>query len=99
MKSRVVIRPEAEADLADAFAWYEERRAGLGERFLLCVEAALAAIERYPASFPTVHQQVRRALLRRFPYGIFYTIEPNAIVVLAVFHCGRDPRRWREREA
>lgn len=93
----VVIRPEAEADLAEAFAWYEERRPGLGDRFLLSVDAALSGIQRYPESSPAVHRPIRRLLLRRFPYGVFYTVEESAIVVLAVFHCGRDPRRWRER--
>jgi plasmid stabilization system protein ParE len=97
MTPSVVIRPEAEADLAEAFAWYEERRAGLGDRFLLSVEATLSAIKRYPESFPVVHRQVRRALLRRFPYGVFYTVAESAIVVFAVFHCGRAPRRWQER--
>ncbi len=97
MTPRVEIRPEAEADLAEAFAWYEERRPGLGDRFLLSVEAALSAIQRYPESSPVVHAQVRRALLRRFPYGVFYTVKESAIVVLAVFHCAREPRRWRER--
>jgi toxin ParE1/3/4 len=93
----LVIRPEAEADLAEAFAWYEERRRGLGERFLLSVEASLATIQRHPESFPLVHGPIRRALLRRFPYGVFYTVEEPAIVVLAVFHCRRDPRGWQER--
>ena len=99
MTPHVVIRPEAEADLAEAFAWYEERRPGLGDRFLLSVEAVLAAIERYPESFPVVYAQVRRALLRRFPYGVFYTVKESAVVVLAVFHCAREPRRWQERGA
>jgi len=97
MTPSVTIRPEAEADLAEAFAWYEERRVGLGDRFLLSVEAALSTIKRYPESFPVVHRQVRRALLRRFPYGVFYTVADTTIVVLAVFHCGRDPRRWQAR--
>jgi plasmid stabilization system protein ParE len=97
MKLSVVIRPEAEADLAEAYQWYEEKRPGLGERWLLSVEAALSAIQRFPESFPVVHQHVRRALLRRFPYGVFYVVEGSAVVVLAVFHCRRDPRRWQER--
>ena len=97
MKFSVVIRPEAEADLAEAYQWYEEKRPGLGERWLLSVEAALSAIQRFPESFPVVHQHVRRALLRRFPYGVFYVVEGSAVVVLAVFHCQRDPKRWQER--
>ena len=62
MMPHVVIRPEAEADVAEAFAWYEERRPGLGDRFLLSVEAVLAAIERYPESngLGTKRRRLRR---------------------------------------
>ena len=97
MSLPVLIRPEAEADLAEACQWYEEQRPGLAERFLLSVEAALSGIERFPESFPVVYNQVRRVLLRRFPYGIFYLLEESRVVVLAVFHCKRDPKPWQER--
>jgi plasmid stabilization system protein ParE len=93
----LVFRPEAEADLADAFAWYEERGRGLGDRFLFSVEAALAAIQRHPESFLVVHKHVRRILLRRFPYAVFYTVDESSVTVFGVFHCRRDPGRWQER--
>ena len=72
MKPSVRLRPRAETDLQEAFAWYEEQRAGLGQDFLLTVEVTLARIERNPKSFPVVHRTVRRALLRRFPYCVFF---------------------------
>lgn len=97
MSPPVTIRPEAEADLADAFGWYEGCREGLGSEFLLSVEAALDSIQRFPQSYPVVHKQIRRALLRRFPYGVFYLAEDQAIVVLAAFHASHDPVRWQER--
>lgn len=97
MTPAVVIRPEAERDLADAYLWYEEKRPGLGERYLLSVEAALTAIQRHAESFPVVHKQARRALLRRFPYGVFFVLEESAVIVLAVFHCQRDPKHWQGR--
>ncbi len=97
MTERLLIRPEAEADLAEAFAWYEARRDGLGHEFLLAVEARLAAIQRHPESFPVVHQQIRRALIRRFPYGIFFIVEESNVIVLAVFHAKRDPQHWQTR--
>ena len=67
MSRRLVIRPEAEADLTDAFDWYEERVQGLGAEFLLCVDAVFSAIVRNPQQYPRVHRAVRRALARRFP--------------------------------
>jgi toxin ParE1/3/4 len=97
MSLSVAIRPEAEADLAEAYGWYEGCRKGLGDEFLLSVEALLDSIQRFPQSYPAVHKQVRRALLRRFPYGIFYLVEEETIAVLAVFHASRDPKRWQER--
>jgi toxin ParE1/3/4 len=93
----VYVRREAELDLIDAYCWYEERRAGLGAAFLLSVEAAVALIRRFPESHPNVHKDVRRVLTRRFPYGVFYVVERERIVVIAVFHAKRDPRRWQAR--
>jgi len=93
----LVIRPEAEADMGAAFDWYEERVAGLGSDFLLNVDAAFHAILRSPQQYPVVHKNLRRALVRRFPYQIFFALEEHSIVVLAVFHAKRSPKRWRGR--
>lgn len=64
---RFQLRSSAEADLDDAFVYYEMRRLGLGLEFLNAVEATLARIERAPQLFPIVYKDVRRALVRRFP--------------------------------
>jgi plasmid stabilization system protein ParE len=97
MSRPILIRPEAEAEMADAFNWHEDRVAGLGCEFLMAIDACLQRITRNPDQHPLVHKTVRRALLRRFPYGIFFISEPERIVVLAVFHAKRNPRRWLER--
>ena len=97
MSRRLTVRPEAEAELADAFRWHERQRQGLGREFLTCVEACAAAILRAPKSYPAVHKHVRRAVIRRFPYCVFYVAEERAVAIVAVFHASRDPRRWRER--
>ncbi len=97
MSVQILFRREAEADLHDAYDWYETQSQGLGEDFLLCVEAAINQVKRNPKAFQTVYRKVRRALLRRFPYGIFYTVSEQTIVVVAVFHAKRDPKRWRRR--
>ena len=68
MKKPLIVRPEAEVDLAEAYQWYEQQVHGLGAQFLLCVDAVMASIERNPQLFPVVHKGViRRALTRRFP--------------------------------
>ena len=97
MNYEVLLRPEAEADVRDAYQWYEAQDAGLGEEFLRAVDARLAAIQRNPFSYAAVHRDVRRGMLRRFPYGIFYFVEADRIVVLACFHVRRDPRQWQDR--
>jgi hypothetical protein len=72
---RVSRRAAFEVDAA--FSWYEAQRPGLGTEFLRTVEAALAGIARHPAMYAAVRGRVRRALLRRFPYGVFYVEEPG----------------------
>lgn len=97
MNHSLVFRPSAEEDLRQAYRWYEEQRIGLGDDFLLCVEAAIAAISESPQRFPTVHKTARRILVRRFPYAIFYAFDGFIISIMAVFHCHRNPKRWRNR--
>jgi len=97
MKRAVTIRPEAEAEIEEAYRWYEERSEGLGNDFLLCVEEMIAKIQRTPKMYPLVHKEIHRALIRRFPYGIFYLVDGDKIVVLAVFHGRRDPKQWKSR--
>jgi plasmid stabilization system protein ParE len=97
MNRVITIRPEAEADLLEAFHWYEQRRFGLGQSLLLSVEAALTSIQEHPLLFPAVHRNVRRALIRRFPFGVYYLVEGENVVVLAIFHASRDPKGWQTR--
>jgi len=93
----LILRPEAEEDLLDAYRWYDERVSGLGLRFLESVEQALVRIERSPQLYEIVYEGVRRALIRTFPYGIYYSFEEERSVVLAVVHSSRHPRVWMER--
>jgi plasmid stabilization system protein ParE len=97
MKLPLIITPEAEADLADAKSWYEKRREGLGDEFVLCVEAGLDHVLRSPSAATEVYPGVRRVVLRRFPYGIYYRIDVDQIAVLAIYHSKRDPRGWQKR--
>ena len=61
------------------------------------LDASLASIQRNPTAYAIVHKQMRRALLRRFPYGVIYLIGNNEIVVLGCFHASRNPKQWRNR--
>ena len=97
MNLPLIITPEAEADIAEAKAWYEHKREGLGDEFLLCVEAGLDHIRRSPGAGTEIHPGVRRVVIKRFPYGIYYRVDPDQIAVLAVYHGRRDPRGWQTR--
>jgi plasmid stabilization system protein ParE len=92
----LVVRPEAETEIREAFEWYERRVSGLGSDFLLNVDASLHSILRNPQQFPVIHKDLRRALILRFPHQIFFLLETHRIVVLAVFHAKRSPKRWME---
>ncbi len=94
---RLVIQPEANEELAEAVHWYESHERGLGREFLRAFRAATDGLRRNPFLYQTVEEEVRRVLLRRFPYGVFYEVHGSDVVVLACFHSARDPQEWRER--
>ena len=93
----LILRPEAEEDLLDAYRWYDERVSDLGLRFLESVERTLTQVENNPQAFAEVHEGVRRALIRAFPYGVYFSLEGERIVILAIVHSSRHPRAWMER--
>jgi plasmid stabilization system protein ParE len=97
MNAKLIIAPEVEHDLAEAYAWYEQRRLGLGEEFLSCVDACIQSVCRLPELHATVHKEYRRALVRRFPYAVFYEYSEGTVTVYSVFHTARDPQKWRQR--
>jgi plasmid stabilization system protein ParE len=90
----VVYRRKVGRDLAGEYGWYEDQRAGLGEEFLAAIHATFDAIERIPEIFRRVHGEVRRANVSRFPYAVFFRIDPKSVVVLTVLHTARDPKLW-----
>jgi plasmid stabilization system protein ParE len=94
---RLYLRKVARADVAEAVRWYEARSAGLGFEFLRAVRVALAGIERAPEQYPVALDDIRKALLPRFPYVVYFVIHRRGISVLAVMHGRRDPRRWQSR--
>jgi plasmid stabilization system protein ParE len=85
------------ADLQDAFEWYETKQSGLGIELREAVREKLSGIAASPLLYPVVHRNTRRALLRRFPYGLYYRVYPGVIVVVACMHGRRNPRRWNTR--
>ncbi|MBK9129820.1 MAG: type II toxin-antitoxin system RelE/ParE family toxin [Phycisphaerales bacterium] len=92
------VRPDAAADIEEAYLWHERQRPGLGDEFLDAILVVFEVLLENPRRYQVVHRDTRRANLRRFPYGVFYRIIDADVVVIACFHGSRDPRRWRGRE-
>lgn len=90
----VVFRTAAETQIVQAQAWYESQRVGLGVEFARSVEATVARVTRQPLAAPVVYDDVHRVVLKRFPYSVFYLIEPQRLVVLSCLHTRRDPATW-----
>lgn len=97
MTTVVRLRVEAEHDVEDAARWYEKQRRGLGSEFLDEVRRTFRAISEQPFMYPVVARSTHRALVRRFPFGIYYRVEQVAIVVVAIMHGSRHPQHWKER--
>ncbi len=94
---RIFVRPEAQTDIRKAARWCEGRETGLGLRFVGEVRTSLEHIADNPLRFPIVGEDVRRALLHKFPYSVYFINEPKAVAIIAVLHQHRRPDAWRSR--
>ena len=86
-----------EADVEAAFNWYQGEEAGLGLEFLEELRAAYHRILEHPLGYQDLRSGIRRALTRRFPYAVYFSIEEEAIVIVAVLSTARDPEEWQRR--
>lgn len=86
-----------EADVEAAFEWYEGEEPGLGLEFLDDLRSAYQRILDGPFKYQDLRSGIRRALTRRFPYAIYFSIEAEVIVIVAVLHTVRDPAEWQRR--
>jgi len=91
--------PEAEVELDAAIEYYEGRESGLGYGLAVAVYAAIGQVISLPEAWPVIDGDVRRFLIRRFPYGILYTEEDDEIYIVAVMHLHRHPDYWKHRLA
>ena len=95
--TRVNIQPSAEAEADEAAAWYEAQQPGLGIEFILELDAAIERAAETPLAYERIFREVRRVLLRRFPYAVYFIFEREFIEVFAVLHQQRAPSRWQSR--
>jgi len=97
MKYKVIVRPEAEDELKEAFSWYEDKRTGLGYDFLLQVDAGINFINRNPEIHPIEYKGTRKHVIKRLPYKTIYLTEGEKIIILAVIHGKRRPDLIKKR--
>jgi len=93
----VIFLPAAQIEAGEAQDWYEAESGGLGIAFRAELDHVVQRLAANPLQFPIVLADIRRALLRRFLYALFFRIVDDAVFVMACFHSSRDPRNWQQR--
>ncbi len=94
MAFRLKFSARALREIGEAQEWYELQNPGLGEEFIAAMELQLKRLEQAPLLYAEIIPRVRRALLPRFPYGLFYVVRGDLVHVLAVLNDARSPNRW-----
>jgi len=94
---RVRFRTEAAADVSLARDWYDSKSSGLGDSFVGSLEQIIDLVAELPEAFPEIAVGLRRALLSRFPYALYYRVDGEVINVIACLHTRQSASRWRSR--
>ncbi|KAA3617144.1 MAG: type II toxin-antitoxin system RelE/ParE family toxin [Calditrichaeota bacterium] len=91
---KAIFDPEAQSEFLEAVRYYEDSKEGLGKRYRQSIENAVLRISSSPLLYRIIHPPFRRILLKKFPYAIIYTIEPDHIRIIAIAHTKRKPGYW-----
>ena len=95
--SRVIIQPQAQYEAEQAAVWYEEQQGGLGIEFVLELDAAVERAAESPEIYSKQYREVRRVLVRRFPYAVYSIYESDTIEIFAILHQQRESSLWQSR--
>lgn len=94
MPIRVEVRRSAEREIREAKAWYRQAGPGLEQKFTNRIREAIDHVRRSPLGFREVYPNVRRIVVKQFPYSVFYVVEAERLVVIGCLHQAKDPARW-----
>ena len=94
----ILFHPEAETEFNEAISYYDAIEVELGDDFTGEVYSAIERIVAFPKAWPVLEGDIRRSLVRRFPYGILYSEEAGEIYIISVMHLNRSPGYWKHRE-
>jgi plasmid stabilization system protein ParE len=97
MRREIIFAPLARLEFEDAVVWYESQRPGLGDEFRIEVREILERVLTFPETFRLASPTTHKVTLQKFPYSIYYSIEPNAINIVSVFHGARNPAELHAR--
>ena len=94
---QLIIQPQATQETDEAARWYEDQFPGLGIEFILELDAALHRVKSNPDIYQPVYEDMRRVLVRRFPYAAYFITEADTLHVVAILHQSRTPDVWQSR--
>ncbi|MEM1326358.1 MAG: type II toxin-antitoxin system RelE/ParE family toxin [Bacteroidota bacterium] len=97
MNFQVIIQPEAEDEIDDAFHYLDSIRTGLGFDFLALLSEVIGRLEDNPFQYQKILGEKRRAVIQKFKYSVIYLINNDEVFILAVIHGSRHPRKWKTR--
>jgi toxin ParE1/3/4 len=95
MTYQITITESAEQDIKDAFLWYEDQKNELGLSFTKNIDKAILKIQKNPLTIQIRYNEIRVSFLKKFPYGIHFTIINDEIVIIGVYHTSKSPKKWR----
>jgi hypothetical protein len=99
MNYQVLVAEAAEKDIQETFIWYNEQKRLLGDTFKVLIEHSIHSIQTNPYKFSIKYKKVRICFLKKFPFGIHYTINKNNIIIVGVFHTAINPLQWKLRKS
>jgi toxin ParE1/3/4 len=94
---RIIILPYAEVDINDSVSFYKEQEEGLDKTFIKIISYSFKEILKNPEAYPLVKFEIRKFVVKEFPYCIFYINKVEAVYILAIFHDKRNPKSWKKR--
>ncbi|MGK5090810.1 type II toxin-antitoxin system RelE/ParE family toxin [Deltaproteobacteria bacterium TL4] len=97
MKYNLIILPESEMDIQEAFEWYEAHQQYLGRYFVEELDSVFQRIEECPLAFQKIYGELRRAFPHRFPYAVYFLIDENNIIIKGILHQRKNPQEWQSR--
>lgn len=95
--NQIKIQPVAARDAEEAAIWYESQQSGLGVEFVLELDAAIDRAAEAPENYEELYFGMRRVLVRRFPYSVYFLFGSETVEVIAVLHQHQAPSSWQSR--